>query len=126
MASSLATKWARNCFASSVCSLGAADVADAFHRLRISIELGEIFCYPPAFEFGPGGTVISGVTVDDSTEVFACAGSLSMGFSWSLYFCRIIAETRLNSLDLTASSRRLHDHSEGEGGVLRQEHAVVD
>ena len=44
-------------------SLSTADVADAFHRLRISQELAEYFSFPwslPAREFGLGGSVVSG------------------------------------------------------------------
>ena len=95
-------------------SLGTADVADAFHRLRISQELAEYFSFPwslPAREFGLGGCVVSGQVVGPETEIFPCSGSLPMGFSWSLYFCRDIVECWLGSLSLTARSRLLNERN---------------
>ena len=76
-------------------SLGTADVADAFHRLRISQEFLEYFSFPwslPAREFGLGGSVVSGQVVGPEAESFPCSGSRPMGFSWFLYFCQDIVE----------------------------------
>ena len=64
--------------------LGTGDVADSFHRLRISQELAEYFSFPwslPAREFGLCGCVVSGHVVGPETEIFPCSGSLPMGFS---------------------------------------------
>ena len=95
-------------------TLGIADVADALRRLRIDLELAEYFSFSwilPAREFGLAGTMVSGVVVSADTEVFPCSGSLPMGFSWSLYFCRRIMEKWLGSLSLTAQSRLLTERS---------------
>ncbi|MCH1571346.1 MAG: hypothetical protein L7S64_08375, partial [Longimicrobiales bacterium] len=94
--------------------LGTADVADAFHRLRISQELSEYFAFPwslPAQALGLPGSVISGITVAADTEIYPCSGSLPMGFSWSLYFCQDIVEIWLGSLSLTSMSRLLNDRT---------------
>lgn len=95
-------------------ALGTADVADAFHRLRIGIELAEYFCFPwglPAREFGLTGSVISWTVVGPDTNVYPCSGSLPMGFAWSLYFCQSIVERWLGGLSLTAHSRLLNDRN---------------
>ena len=70
--------------------------------------LGVCFCFGVR-EFGLGGGIVSGERVSDDTEIFPCAGSLPMGFSWSLYYCQLIVEARLGSLDLFAGSRLLND-----------------
>jgi hypothetical protein len=94
--------------------MGVGDISDAFHRLRIHLDLGEYFAYPyavPAREFGLVGRTISGQQIFDGDSVWPCAASLPMGFSWSLFFCQRQAEQRLAALDILADSKIINDRA---------------
>ena len=71
-------------------SLGVSDVSDAFHRMRICKELSAYFCLPAvtAGELRMTGEYLDGVLLKADTLLCPAAGSLPMGFSWSLFFCQ--------------------------------------
>jgi hypothetical protein len=71
-------------------ALGLADVKDCFHRCRWPKWLAEYFCLDsvPAGLVGLGGSSINGQVLSAEDMVFPCAGSLVMGFTWSLFFAQ--------------------------------------
>lgn len=76
--------------------VGIADVRDAFHHLRMAARMRPYFCLAPvlAKKVGISGKVLDGVTLAADDEVWPCARSLPMGFSWSLCFCQEIGVQR--------------------------------
>ncbi|CAE8693166.1 unnamed protein product [Polarella glacialis] len=75
-------------------ALGLADVKDCFHRCRWPQWLAEYFCLDavPAGLVGLGGTTKDGRLLSECDMVYPCAGSLVMGFTWSLFFAQRINE----------------------------------
>ena len=80
-------------------TLGVADVSDAFHNMRIPWHLSRYFALMPltAGEAGLVGQTLGGVVLDNKDLVSPAAGSLPMGFSWSLFFCQATTEGKMRS-----------------------------
>ena len=61
--------------------------------MRIDDDLAGFLTFPyrvAAGEFGITGSVVGGRKLKSSVPVWLRAGSLPMGFSWSLYFCQSV------------------------------------
>ena len=71
-------------------SLGVSDVSDAFYRMRIPYSLSRYFCLPEirAGDVGMDGCYLDGQLLEKYSLLCPAAGSLPMGFSWSLFFCQ--------------------------------------
>ena len=94
-------------------SLGVADVADAFHRMRIPKALSRYFCLPAvsADELGLSDTFLDGVLLRPGTLLVPAAGSLPMGFSWSLFFCQQVTEKNMKVPSQMTSVPLLRDRA---------------
>ena len=70
--------------------LGAADVKDCFHRMRMPPWLRRYFCLPavPASVVGMAGQQLEDKVLGPRDPVWPCWAVLPMGFTWSLYFAQ--------------------------------------
>lgn len=75
---------------------GGADLADCLHRMRIESPLGRWFCFPvgTAKNFRLTGRIVEGRRLR-SDVAYPCAGTLPMGWSWSLYSAQSAKPYRL-------------------------------
>lgn len=99
--------------------VGLSDVKDCFHRMKVPIWLSRYFSWHPiaAKEVGLSGKVIDGVELGPMDMVYPCAGSLSQGFSWALFFAQKANEQLSGSTRLLREASLAHDR--GEPVVLR-------
>ena len=73
-----------------------ADVADCFHRMRLSGEIRHFFCWPGVSNKYLRMTEIDGTKISPHQTLWPRCCSLPMGFSWSLHFPQSANRARLN------------------------------
>ena len=74
------------------------DIADCFHRMRVSENLSEWFCLPPVRASVFQISSVGGSPVSPEDKVFPAFACLPMGFSWSLFFAQRAGETILSQV----------------------------
>ncbi len=111
--------------------MGLSDVKDCFHRLRQPKWLAEYFCFEgiPASWVGLGGKELDGVQLKPDSIIFPAPGSLSMGFTWSLFFAQKINERMMSQVTTLKHSSLASDRSEAmvfaeEGEKAKVHHYV--
>eukprot|EP00435_Cladocopium_sp_Y103_P072928 s29_g41.t2 len=94
--------------------MGLSDVKDCFHRLRQPKWLSEFFCFEgiPAKWVGLEGSTLDGVQLGPDSIVYPAPGSLSMGFTWSLFFAQRINERMMARVSSLQHSLLVNDRSE--------------
>ena len=102
------------CLRQLMVSIGAADVDNCFHRLRVPRELARYFCLEPV-QCGPMG--LAGTIIDDVEKgwddwVYPMWLSAPMGFRWSLYLAQEGGENVLSGTSSLAVVPFIHDRSE--------------
>lgn len=80
---------------------GTTDVKDAFHRLRMPMELLLFFCLGTL-----SGTELG---LDETLEYELFWTSLPMGITWSLFFCQCIVSSRATQILGSRGSRPMSD-----------------
>ena len=127
--------------------MGLSDVKDCFHRLRQPKWLSEYFCFDgiPAKWVGMHGCVLDGVMLEPDSIIFPAPGSLSMGFTWSLFFAQKINERMMTKVlrlegsvlvndrseaivfDETSQDRKIHHYVYVDNlGILSTDHITVE
>ena len=103
---------------------GISHVDNAFHRLRIGLELGSLFTFPepvPAGAIGAVGQMYRGKILKKFYMVHLCAGALPMGFTWSLYYCQTAMEHQVSQCETWKDMKIMRD---GTGNILLQARKV--
>lgn len=90
---------------------GLSDIKDCFHRLRIPSWLSKYFALKPVpcQWVGLEGQEIEGKRLSRGDMVFPMAGSLPMGFSWSLFFAQKISEAQMQRIPELAAAMPMTD-----------------
>eukprot|EP00435_Cladocopium_sp_Y103_P029361 s335_g7.t1 len=98
---------------------GLSDIKDCFHRLRIPSWLSKYFALKPVpCEWvGLDGTELEGKRLQRGDTIYPMAGSLPMGFSWSLYFAQRISELQMLKIPTLENSASMTDR--GHPAVFR-------
>ena len=94
--------------------LGAADVENCFHRIKITEGLGQYFVLPLDFtakELGLVGQRCGERTLDPDSRVRLRCAALPMGFGWSLYFAQRINEAVMGESKQLSHSTLINDSS---------------
>ncbi|CAK0895503.1 unnamed protein product, partial [Prorocentrum cordatum] len=93
--------------------LGVGDVADCFHRMRLTKTAGgdirRYFCWPPLAARHAGLTELDGVPLEPGQKIWPMCASLLMGFSWSLHFAQTANSVRLGRQPSLVRSQELSD-----------------
>ena len=94
-------------------ALGLADVKDCFHRYKVPLRLARFFGVGRAIarELGIVGTPLEGEPLGPESEVDLLWNSLPMGFSWSLYFAQVTAESLMSQAPSLSDAPRITDRS---------------
>ena len=95
-------------------SIALSDVRDCFHRLKQPKWLSQYFCLDPvpASWVSLQRTTLDGVDLSDDSLIYPAAGSLTMGFTWSLYFAHeaIVLESTETQKGQDQAGRRVHHY----------------
>ncbi|CAK0862525.1 unnamed protein product, partial [Prorocentrum cordatum] len=110
--------------------LGAGDVADCFHRMRLVKTAGgdipRYFCWPPLAPKHAGVSEVDGVAVRLDEKIWPMCASRPMGFSWSSHFAQTANDQRLGHQPALRQSQELSDRGPSAGHPPRQGQAQRD
>ena len=97
-------------------SMGVGDIADAFHRFRIDEFFSSFFGLNDILtsDLNLTGRDLGWGPLEAHSPLTHCFTSLSMGFTWSLYFCQVTGEYEVSRTSEMEHSIGMHD----KGGSL--------